>query len=160
MNADAVIGNVNIFQGLVSDAASVHSHMLDVFSDISTRYGTRYSEALYQRAVVRRAYLDMIPVMMERELFVDLGEGSLLVGRIDLEVAGNCLYELKISAPNIAKDTEQITKYLCACDLNNENIQIASLVYFTQSGVVVHEVRNFTKTREGTSVKRKVESMM
>ncbi|KAJ1466109.1 hypothetical protein T484DRAFT_1756909 [Baffinella frigidus] len=162
MDADAVTVNVNVnvFQGLVSDAASVHSHMLGVFSDISTRYGMRYSEALYQRAIVRRAYLDMIPIMMERELFVDHGEGSLLVGRIDLEVAGNCLYELKIGTPNITKDTEQITKYLCAYDLNKESIQIASLVYFTQNGVVVHEVRNFTEAREGTAVKRKLESMM
>ena len=155
----------NGFPGLLVDAASVHDHMLRVFSDICARYGTRYSESLYQRAIVRRAYLDMIPIMMERELFVDLGEGSLLVGRVDLEVASSCLYELKIGTPNIAKDTEQINKYLCAYDLNNEAIRIASLVYFTNNGVVVHEVRNQTATPPESnsstagSVKRKLDSM-
>jgi hypothetical protein len=163
MNADANIAGVTGFEGLVSDAASVHSHMLGVFSDIHIRYGARYSESLYQRAIVRRAYLDMLPIMMERELFVDFGEGNLLVGRVDLEVAGKCLYELKISAPNITKDTDQIQRYLYAYDNNKETIQIASLVYFTNSGVVVHEVRNFAESTDGSSstgVKRKMGSMM
>jgi hypothetical protein len=130
----------------VLDAASVHAHMLRIFSDVYTRYGTRYSEALYQRAIVRRAYLDGLPTMAERELFVDLGEGALLIGRVDLEVAGTCLYELKIGNQKLSHDTEQIKKYLYAYDLNHENIHIASLVYFTQGGVVVHEIRNLDTT--------------
>jgi hypothetical protein len=144
MDPDANIEGSNDFPGLVLDAKSVHSHMLLMFSDIGNRYGNRFSEALYQKAITRRAYLDNIPIMTERELFVDFGEGSLLVGRVDLEVAGSCLYELKIGTPNIAKDTGQVTKYLDAYDLNKDSIQIASLVYFTTSGVVVHEVRNQT----------------
>jgi PD-(D/E)XK nuclease superfamily len=148
MNQDASTMFAKDFPGLVVDAASVHSHMKSMFSDIYTRYGTRYSENLYQKAIIRRAYIDMLPIMTERELFVDFGEGSLLVGRVDLEVAGNCLYEFKITAPNIAKDTEQVNKYLRAYDQNKETIQIASLVYFTNNGVVVHEVRNSTEPRE------------
>jgi hypothetical protein len=149
----------NVFAGDLRDAASVHGHMINVFSDVFNRYGARYSEALYQRAIVRRAYLDLLPVMMERELFVNFGEGSLLVGRIDLEVAGRCLYELKIGNPNIVKDTEQIKKYLCAYDLSTETIDIASLVYFTSTGVVVHEVRNRISMPPGSSTKRKLGSM-
>ena len=164
MNADADTDTEDVetgFLGLVKDAASVHSHMLGIFSEIHTRYGVRYSESLYQRAIVRRTYLDMLPTMTERELFVDHGEGSLLVGRVDLEVAGNCLYEFKIGTPNVSKDTEQVNKYLCAYDLNKDSIRIASLVYFTQSGVVIHEVRNFEAPQSGTSssgMKRKIET--
>ena len=135
------------------DVSKVHSHMLEIFKDIHTRYGTRYSEALYQRAIVRRAYLDGLPTMVERELFVDLGEGALMVGRVDLEVAGGCLYELKIGNPNTIKDTEQIKKYLYAYDLNLEKIQIACLVYFSHSGaLLIHDVRtlNTQETEPGT----------
>jgi hypothetical protein len=134
------------FTGNLTDAAGVHAHMLHMFREIHTRYGVRYTESLYQRAIVRRAYLDMLPIMTERELFVDHGEGSLLVGRVDLEVAGTCLYEFKIGSPNIARDTEQVNKYLCAYDINKENILVACLVYFTHSGLVVHEIRNITES--------------
>ena len=145
MDLDSSMANIAKFQGSLSDVNSVHSHMLDIFSQIHTRCGVRYSESLYQRAIMRRAYLDMLPIMAERELFVDHGEGSLLVGRVDLEVAGTCLYEFKIGTPNISKDTEQVNKYLCAYDINKETIRVASLVYFTPNGLVVHEVRNFAK---------------
>jgi hypothetical protein len=104
--------------------------------------------------------------MTERELFVDHGEGSLLVGRVDLEVAGTCLYEFKIGSPNIARDTEQVNKYLCAYDINKETILVACLVYFTHSGLVVHEIRNIAESPDDTAAssiagkKRKVDSVM
>ncbi|KAJ1486214.1 hypothetical protein T484DRAFT_3631191 [Baffinella frigidus] len=120
----------------------VHNEMCDIFDSIYTRYGPRCSEALYQRATVRRVYLDGIPCMSERELYANVGEGHLLVGRIDLEVASSCLYEFKVGPVNVAKDSEQVNKYLRAYDLNGETIQIASLIYFTPDGVVVHDVRN------------------
>ena len=126
------------------EVKAVHSHMLSIFSDIYARYGPRYSEALYQRLIARRAYLDGLPVMTERELFMDIGEGSFLAGRIDLEVAGKCLYEFKVGSPNISKDSFQLNRYLNVYDINKETIQVASLVYFTASGVVVHVVRNYT----------------
>ena len=142
MNQDTdLLGELN-FPCIIGDASSIHLNMIDMFSDICARYGTRFSESLYQKANIRRAYTCMIPIMTERELFVDLGEGSLLVGRVDLEVAGKCLYELKIGNPNVTKDSEQVHKYLTAYDLNQETIEIASVVYFTNGGIVVHEVRN------------------
>jgi hypothetical protein len=163
MELDPIMVNTTGFLDLLSDPKAVHSHMLDIFSQIHTRYGVRYSESLYQRAIMRRAYLDMLPIMAERELFVDHGEGSLLVGRVDLEVAGTCLYEFKIGTPNIAKDTEQVNKYLCAYDINKETIRIASLVYFTQNGLVVHEVRNLAEHASDDAPpdvkKRKVDSV-
>jgi hypothetical protein len=102
----------------------------------------------------------MLPTMTERELFVDHGEGSLLVGRVDLEVARTCLYEFKIGSPNIARDTEQVNKYLCAYDINKETILVACLVYFTHSGLVVHEIRNIITESSITGKKRKVDSAM
>jgi PD-(D/E)XK nuclease superfamily len=124
------------------NAADVHQDMTEIFKDVYKRHGSTCSESLYQKAIVRRAYLDAIPTMNERELFADRGDGSLLIGRIDIEVAGICLYELKVGQPNIAKDKKQINTYLACYDLNGEAIQIAALVYFTPSGVFIHEVRN------------------
>ena len=142
MTQDGNIVGANNFPSLVDDAASIHSHMIGIFNDVCARYGTRFSEALYQKAIARRAYIDMLPIMTERELFVDLGEGSLLVGRVDFEVARKCLYELKIGNSNVTKDSEQVKKYLTAYDLNQETIEIAAVVYFTNHGVEVHVVRN------------------
>jgi hypothetical protein len=123
------------------NAKQVDAEMCEIMHNIFKRHGPRCSEALYQRAVVRRAYLDGLPTMSERELFADNGEGSLLVGRVDIEVAACCLYEFKIGQPNIAKDQQQINDYLKAYDQNLEKIEIASLVYFTKSGVFVHRIR-------------------
>ena len=123
-------------------ASEVHTEMCNLFKDIHNRYGTRCSEALYQRACVRRAYLNGLPVMAEREMYVNFGDGNFLIGRVDLEVANSCLYELKVGSTNVQKDSEQVRKYLDAYDRNGENIQIASLVYFTAGGVVLHDVRN------------------
>ena len=159
MEAATDVSVLGAFTGNLTDTAGVHAHMLHIFQQIHTRYGVRYTESLYQRAIVRRAYLDMLPTMTERELFVDHGEGSLLVGRVDLEVAGTCLYEFKIGSPNIARDTEQVNKYLCAYDMNQERILVACLVYFTHSGLVVHEIRNITESSI-TGKKRKVDSAM
>jgi hypothetical protein len=122
-------------------AKTVNEEMIEIMNDVFKRHGNRCSEALYQRAVVRRAYLEGLPVMMERELFANYGEGGLLIGRVDVEVASCCLYEFKVGSPNIVKDSEQVNTYLRAYDANNEKIEIASLVYFTKSGVFIHQIR-------------------
>jgi hypothetical protein len=124
--------------------ADVHAEMTSIFSDVYTRYGAKNSESLYQKACLRRGYMQNLPMMAERELIVDYGDGNFLIGRVDLEVAGSCLYELKIGPANFVKDSEQIRRYLMAYDKNGENIQIACLVYFTSTGVVMHDVMNQT----------------
>jgi GxxExxY protein len=121
----------------------VHEEMTMIFKDVYKRHGPGLSESTYQRAAVRRAYLDGLPVMMERELFADFGDGNLLIGRVDIEVASSCLYELKIGAVNPQAHTSQVLKYIRAYDSSqSDDIKIASLVYFTANGVVIHEVRN------------------
>ena len=127
------------------NSTEVHVEMCAIFRDVYQRYGTKNSESLYQKACMRRGYLNGLPIMAERELYVDYGDGNFLIGRVDLEVAGMCLYELKIGAPNFAKDSDQIRKYLSAYDKNSEDIKIACLVYFTSNGVVMHEVRGIQK---------------
>ncbi len=120
----------------------VHEEMTNIFHDVWKRHGNGCSEAIYQRAVARRAYIQGLPVTMERALFADYGEGYLLAGRIDMEVASSCLYEMKIG-PVKLKDSGQVEKYLRAYDKSgSDDIKIASLVYFTSNGVVVHDVRN------------------
>ena len=128
-------------QKRIFNSNEVDAEMTQIMHDVFKRHGKRCSEGLYQRATVRRAYLDGLPVMMERELFANHGDGNLLVGRVDIEVAGCVLYELKIGPPNILKDEEQIKTYLRAYDSNNENILIAALVYFSKDGVKLHYVR-------------------
>jgi GxxExxY protein len=121
----------------------VHEEMMRIFKDVYKRHGPGLSESTYQRAAVRRAYLDGLPVMMERELFADFGDGNLLIGRVDIEVASSCLYELKIGTANPQVHTPQVLKYIRAYDSSaSDDIKIASLVYFTPTGVVMHEVRN------------------
>ena len=137
------------------DALQVHDEMINIFHDVWARHGNGCSEATYQRAVARRAYLDGLPIMMERDLYADYGEGYLLAGRIDMEVASSCLYEMKIG-PVKLKDCLQVKKYLRAYDHStSDDIKIASSVYFTSTGVVVHDVRNHCGGRaKGVSIKR------
>jgi hypothetical protein len=123
-------------------AVDVHEAMCAIFRDIYCRCGGGYTESFYQKAVLRAAYLKGLPVMMERDLFADFGDGSLLAGRVDLEVAGVCLYELKIGSPKILVDSKQVKKYLKTYDANKEDIQIASLVYFGTGHVFIHNVRD------------------
>jgi hypothetical protein len=125
------------------DPLQVHSIMCEIFRDVYKSHGGGHSESLYQKAVVRAAYLKGLPVMMEREIYTDRGHGSFHVGRVDVEVAGSCLYELKIGKPKIVADTTQLKRYLGAYDNNGESIQIASLVYFGPS-LHVHDVRQKT----------------
>jgi GxxExxY protein len=122
-------------------AVDVHEAMCSIIRDVYRRCGGGYTESFYQRAVLRAAYLQGLPVMMERDLFADFGGGSLLAGRVDLEVAGVCLYELKVGSPKIPVDSKQVKKYLKAYDVNKEDIQIASLVYFGTGHVFIHNVR-------------------
>ena len=64
--------------------------------DIYWLYGAGYYEMLYQKAIIRATYMQGLPVMTERDIFTDFGLGTLLVGRVDLKVAANCLYEFKV----------------------------------------------------------------
>jgi hypothetical protein len=122
-------------------AVDVHDAMCSIFRDVYLRCGGGYTESFYQKSVLRAAYLKGLPVMMERDLFADFGDGSLLAGRVDLEVAGVCLYELKVGPPKIMVDSKQVKKYLKTYDKNEEDIQIASLVYFGTGHVFIHNVR-------------------
>jgi len=119
----------------------VHDEMCDIMKDVYRLYGAGYSEMLYQKAIIRAAYVQGLPVMTERDIFTDFGLGTLLVGRVDLEVAANCLYELKVGPSKIEVDKKQVHKYLKAYDNNSENIQRAALVYFAPGGLFIHNVR-------------------
>jgi hypothetical protein len=126
---------------LIPYAEQVHDAVVQISKNIHYNFGPNCSESLYQRAVLRATYLKNLPAMLEREVFTDYGQGSLLVGRIDLEVASCCLYEFKSSKINIAEHSLQLQRYLRAYDNNNETIRVAALLYFTQTGIFVHRVR-------------------
>ncbi|KAJ1468614.1 hypothetical protein T484DRAFT_1754992 [Baffinella frigidus] len=128
---------------------SVQYHAFDVDQEMSkimqrvvSTYPASCAESLYQKAVLREAYLSGLPVMVERDVYTDFGLGALHVGRVDMEVAGVCLYELKIGKPNIELHSAQLNKYLEAYDHNKENIQVAKLVYFTPNRVTTHVIRD------------------
>ncbi|KAJ1466782.1 hypothetical protein T484DRAFT_1756366 [Baffinella frigidus] len=123
-------------------ACEVNREMNSIMQQVVTTYPSSCSESLYQKVVLRGAYLSGLPVMVERDVFADYGNGSLLLGRVDMEVAGVCLYELKIGTPNILSHSKQLEKYLQAYDHNKENIQVAKLVYFTQNRLITHVLRD------------------
>jgi hypothetical protein len=126
---------------LVPYAECVHDNVVRMCKTSHASYGPNCSEALYQRAVLRAAYLHNFPAMQEREIFTDYGHGSLPIGRIDLEVASCCLYEFKCCKVNIEEHSRQLQRYLRAYDNNKECIRVAALLYFTNTGVFVHRVR-------------------
>jgi hypothetical protein len=125
----------------------VDKEMSMIMKRVADTYPTACSESVYQKAVLREAYLAGLPVMVERDVFVDYGNGSLLMGRVDMEVAGVCLYELKVGKPNIEVHAMQLQKYIQAYDQNKENIQVAKLVYFTSNRVITHVMRDATPAR-------------
>jgi hypothetical protein len=125
-------------------AFDVDQEMCAIMQRVVTTYPASCSESLYQKAVLREAYLSGLPVMVERDVYADYGFGALHVGRVDMEVAGVCLYELKIGKPNIEPHSMQLKKYLKAYDHNKENIQVAKLVYFTPNRVITHVLRDAT----------------
>lgn len=118
----------------------VHEAVVRVSNEVFASFGPNCSESLYQKGVLRALYLHNMPVMQERDIFTDYGHGSLFVGRVDLEVAGCCLYELKIGKINIVEHSRQLNRYLKAYANNKETIKVAALIYFTQTGVFVHKV--------------------
>jgi hypothetical protein len=128
-------------------AFEVDKEMSMIMKRVADTYPTACSESVYQKAVLREAYLAGLPVMVERDVFVDYGNGSLLMGRVDMEVAGVCLYELKVGKPNIEVHAMQLQKYIQAYDQNKENIQVAKLVYFTSNRVITHVMRDATPAR-------------
>jgi hypothetical protein len=125
-------------------AYEVDLEMNKIMKHVVTTYPKSCSESVYQKAVLREAYLAGLPVMVERDVFSDYGNGSLLMGRVDMEVAGVCLYELKVGKPNIEVHALQLQKYLQAYDQNKENIQVAKLVYFVANRLVMHVMRDAT----------------
>jgi GxxExxY protein len=126
---------------LIPYAENVHDAVVQMSKNVHSCFGPNCSESLYQRAVLRAAYLHHFPAMQEREIFTDYGQGSLLVGRVDLEVASCCLYEFKVCKVNLEDHPGQMKRYLRAYDNNNEKIRVAALLYFTKTGVFVHRVR-------------------
>jgi hypothetical protein len=130
------------FGSVTYNAYDVDQEMSAIMSRVSLTYPAACSESVYQKAVLREAYLAGLPVMVERDVFSDYGNGSLLMGRVDMEVAGVCLYELKIGKPNIDVHALQLKKYLRAYDHNKENIMVAKLVYFTSNRLITHVLRD------------------
>jgi GxxExxY protein len=125
---------------LLPYAELVHEEVVRLSEDVHCNFGPNCSESLYQRAVLRALYLENIPVMQERDIFTTHGQGSFFVGRVDLEVAGCCLYEFKSGKINITDHSNQLNRYLRAYANNKEPIRVAALMYFTAKGVFVHRV--------------------
>ena len=125
---------------LLSYSETIHDVTVQISKDVHANFGPNCSESLYQRAVLRALYLQNIPVMAERDIFTDYGQGPFLVGRVDLEIAGCCLYEFKSGKINIAEHSNQLKRYLRAYENNNESMRVAVLLYFTNTGVFVHRV--------------------
>jgi GxxExxY protein len=113
---------------------------------VFNQYGTGYTERVYQEGMYFSAYKNNIPCLMERHVYVTHDNTPLFIGKVDLEVAGRFVFELKIHAfnnQNLKKDRIQIEKYLRAYAINHHIIDRAALIYFTPKGVRVVEVEPF-----------------
>jgi GxxExxY protein len=124
----------------------VYDSMIALAHTVFKQYGTGYTERVYQEGMYLSAYKKNIPCLMERHVYVTHDSSPLFIGKVDLEVAGRFVFELKIhpfNTQNLKKDRIQIEKYLRAYALNSHVIDRAALIYFTPDGVRVVEVEPF-----------------
>jgi hypothetical protein len=124
----------------------IYDSMISLAKTVFDQYGTGYTERVYQEGMYFSAYKKNIACLMERNVYVTHDSTPLFIGKVDLEVAGRFVFELKIHAfnePNLKKDRLQIEKYLRAYAMNHHVIDRAALIYFTPYGVRVVEVEPF-----------------
>ena len=124
----------------------MYDTMISLAHMVFDQYGTGYTERVYQEGMYFSAYKKNIPCLMERNVYVNHDETPLFIGKVDLEVAGRFVFELKIhpfNQSNLKKDRLQIEKYLRAYAMNNHIIDRAALIYFTANGVRVVQVDPF-----------------
>jgi GxxExxY protein len=124
----------------------IYDKIISLANIVFDQYGTGYTERVYQEGMYFSAYKDNIPCLMERHVYVTHDNTPLFIGKVDLEVAGRFVFELKIHAfnhQNVKKDRIQIEKYLRAYAINHHIIDRAALIYFTPKGVRVVEVEPF-----------------
>ena len=121
-------------------AHPMFEQMLALAKDAFVRHGPGCAEKVYEQAMLDLAREHGIPCLKQR--FINMNHYSpRRLGRVDLEVDGRYVLELKITAPtecNVQKDREeQIDPYLQAYAFNDHTIDCAALIYFTPTGVVV-----------------------
>jgi hypothetical protein len=129
-----------------SNQHPAYDTMIALANSVFQMYGTGYTERVYQEGMYFSAYKKNIPCLMERNVYVTHDSTPLFIGKVDLEVAGRYVFELKIhpfNTANLKKDTTQLEKYLRAYAMNHHIIRRAALIYFTENGVRVVEVDPF-----------------
>ena len=120
---------------------TVVKEMQNICEGVYDNWGPGYTEATYEQAIVNEAYNRKIPLLRQASIDVTNGGCSVHAGRIDLEVDGRYLYELKARDPAMDKDRSQISKYIRAYAQNGKNISRAFLVFFTEKrGVIFEEI--------------------
>jgi GxxExxY protein len=120
---------------------NVVEEMKSICEGVYDNWGPGYTEATYEQAIVNEAYNRKIPLLRQASIDVTNGGCSVHAGRIDLEVDGRYLYELKARDPAMDKDRSQISKYIRAYAQNGKNISRAFLVFFTEKrGVIFEEI--------------------
>ena len=111
--------------------------------DIYFELGDGCSERMYQQALLHALYRMHIPVLIERPVYATKDGHTVLKGRVDLEIAGRFILELKVTtanSTNIRKDKKQLQRYISAYKDNNVRLQRAALVYFGNGEVRIVEV--------------------
>lgn len=122
-----------------------YDKVISLANDTFFQLGKGCSERVYQQAIFDSSWFseNNILVRMERIIKINHFDPPLLGRRVDLEVAGCYVFELKVTAPtehNLKVDRLQIETYLQAYAFNNHVVHRAALIYFTPTGVVVFEV--------------------
>jgi len=132
---------------VVQNEHPTYAKVLSFAHDVLDEHGPRRKERIYQLGIFNCPWFAKSNIQIRKECFVNINHyDPRCLGRVDLEVAGRFVFELKVTkryAPtdyNVEKDRLQLEMYLQAYAYNEHLIDRAALIYFTPTGVVVVEV--------------------
>ena len=126
-----------------------YAKVLSLARDAFARYGPGCKERDYQLGIFNSSWFTKSNIQIKMERYVNINHYyPPCLGRVDLEVAGRFVFELKVirlrpwvpTKCNVEKDRLQLEMYLQAYAFNKHQIDRAALIYFTPTGVVVVEV--------------------
>ncbi len=104
--------------------------------EIMDTHSTRQTESFYEKMLACHLYERGIPYMTQVDCFVQRGTTQVLVGRLDMEIAGNTIIELKVAPRATPGDHAQLMKYVRAKLACGMKIEHAAVVCFREDGRV------------------------
>ena len=121
-----------------------YAKVLSLAREAFARLGPGCKERDYQLYIYNSPWFSQNNIQIRKERYVNINHyAAPRLGRVDLEVDGRFVFELKATAVTehtVKIDNMQIDMYLQAYAFNKHSIDRAALIYFTPKGVEVVEV--------------------